>query len=59
MTKKEFRVLLDLMMASNPWPIKFDANGTFWIFRWFLDKEAWRRGYANWEDAYKRFKVKL
>lgn len=45
----EFRVWLELMMVSDPWPLEdhlrsFATN--------VLDREAKERGYADWIEAY-------
>lgn len=62
MTDKEYRAFLDLIMCSDPWPVKRllspdstyqvcdEDNGKLVIE--FADKEAQKRGYENWVVAY-------
>lgn len=54
MNDKEFRCFLDLLMCSDPWPVPGGANESILID--FADKEAKRRRFANWIDAYHNFK---
>ena len=45
----EFRVLLDLYMTSEPWPLD---NRSQIILEDFLDEQAFQHGYTDWVDAY-------
>jgi hypothetical protein len=45
----EFRTLLELMMVSDPWPLK-DHHRTFLVS--LLNDEAEERGYEDWIAAY-------
>ena len=49
MKRHEFRALLDLLMVSDPWPL--DKAGEV-ILKAFADKEAKKRGFDNWIEAY-------
>jgi hypothetical protein len=48
----EFRYLLDLMMCSDPWPAEPEGQG---VLLDFVDKEASKRGYDGWLEAYHAF----
>lgn len=48
MNPTELRVLLDLYMVSDPWPLEY-GNETLGDF---LDKESRKLGYENWVVAY-------
>lgn len=47
-----FRVLLDLMMVSDLWPLSTAEQGQMLAF---LTAEANKRGYDSWEEAYHEF----
>jgi len=47
-----FRVMLDLLMVSDPFPADEPGRDAF---AGFLDAEAWKRGYADWVEAYHGF----
>lgn len=47
-----YRVLLDLLMVSDPWPLETADHGKMLAF---LGAEASKRGYDSWEDAYHEF----
>lgn len=49
MTLKQLRLLLSLLMCSDPWPM-LDVSHEFMI-QW-LDAESRAAGYADWIDAY-------
>ncbi|OGD09392.1 MAG: hypothetical protein A2Y86_05255 [Candidatus Aminicenantes bacterium RBG_13_62_12] len=49
MKRHELRVLVDLLMVSDPWPL--DEAGEV-ILKDFADKEARRQGLDNWIEAY-------
>jgi len=49
---RPFRVLLDLYMVSDPWPLSDESSGVLFAF---LDAEASKRGYDTWVDAYHEF----
>ena len=49
MNDNQYRVFLDLMMVSDPWPLE-KADGE--ILTRLADNEANRRGYENWIVAY-------
>lgn len=48
-----FRVLLDLFMVSDPWPLEDDTSKG--ILFGFLCAEASKRGYDDWVVAYHEF----
>lgn len=54
MDDEQFRMLLDLWMVSDPWPLSDDANVTLTRM---LDAESERRGYDNYVVAYHEFRV--
>ena len=47
-----FRVLLDLHMVSDPWPLNAEQHGMMLAF---LECEASERGYKSWVEAYHEF----
>lgn len=47
-----FRVLLDLYMVSDPWPLSDRENGVLFAF---LSAEASKRGFDSWTEAYHEF----
>jgi hypothetical protein len=47
-----FRLLLDLHMVSDPWPLDDRDRGKMIMF---LHAEASKRGYDSWEEAYHEF----
>ena len=49
MTVHELRVLLDLFMVSDPWPLE-DAGHR--LMEAMLDRESLARGHENWVVAY-------
>ena len=58
MNNKEYRAFLDLIMCSDPWPIRgWDASEDILIE--LADKEAHKRGYWHWIDAYHSFKMEV
>ena len=54
MSDKEFRVLLDLFMVSDPWPL--DEEESQETIRHMLNEESRTIGYADWVEAYHKFK---
>ena len=44
----EFRVMLDLFMVSDPWPLDWGHEHMETV----LDSEAILRGYDHWVEAY-------
>jgi len=56
----EYRAFLDLLMCSDPWPIRGDdwngrsAHSTLVAL---ADKEARRRGLQNWIVAFHELKI--
>jgi hypothetical protein len=48
LTSAEFRVLLELVMVSHPWPLDKGAD----VIKKLLDSEAQIREYDGWIDAY-------
>lgn len=52
MKDNEFRMLLDLAMVSDPWPLDQRAYDTLLDM---LNDEAARNGFDGWLDAYHRF----
>lgn len=56
LTGNEFRALLDLVMCSDPWPIKGMAGAAAQTtLKELLNREAKRRGCISWVEAYHRF----
>lgn len=56
MSDKIFRILLDLFMVSDPWPLSKESND---LLEAELNEEAALRGYDAWEVAFHEFgKVK-
>lgn len=53
MTGDRFRMLLDLCMVSDPWPLDALADA---ILKDWLDAESRERGFDNWVEAFHRFK---
>lgn len=49
-----YRVLLDLYMVSDPWPLEAKADG---IMMAALTAEARKRGYDGWVEAYHELEV--
>jgi len=49
-----FRVLLDLYMVSDPWPLEDKDNV---VMFGFLSAESQKRGYKGWVEAYHEFEV--
>lgn len=47
-----FRVLLDLYMVSDPWPLSSAADDTLHAL---IDAEGQARGFGDWVTAYHRF----
>ena len=54
MLDKEFRVLLNLWVVCDPWPL---TNEEYYTFDRLLAKEARKRGYEGVLDAYHAFGV--
>lgn len=52
MNDQEFRVLLDLCMVSDPWPLGEDERETF---DRMLKRESERRGFDSWVVAYHEY----
>ena len=53
MTNLEYRHFLNLLMASDPWPL--DDGNSQRILLFLADKEATSRGYKDWVEAYHSF----
>ena len=51
MNDMAYRVLLDLVMVSDPWPLNTGCE----VITDMLDDEAQQRGHETWIDAYHRF----
>ena len=49
MSEEQYRVLMDLVMCSDPWPLSDKARG---VVTDLMDEEAEARGYETWTDAY-------
>ena len=47
-----FRMLLDLYMAADPWPLSDKQSGMMLAF---LTAESSKRGYGTWVEAYHDF----
>lgn len=54
MKDNEFRMLLDLRMVSDPWPLDEQASETMLEM---LNRKAALEGYMDWVDAYHRFRL--
>ena len=54
MSDIEFRIFLDLLMRSDPWPISGGASQQ--IMEDFASKESAKRGFPTWTEAYHEFK---
>jgi len=54
MTDIEFRIFMDLLMVSDPWPLVSGKDEMDEL----ADKEAMRRGFDDWIDAYHRHEPK-
>jgi hypothetical protein len=52
MKDQEFRLLLDLLIVLDPWPLKENNRD---VLLQMLDAEAVRRGFKHAHDAYHRF----
>ena len=52
----QFRVLLDLMMVSDPWPLTAEANI---VFMHLMDNESKQRGYDDAIQAFHFFQQKV
>jgi len=53
LTDQQFRDLLDLFMASDPWPDGVRKD----IIEQLLNTESEVRNYESWVEAYHQFKV--
>lgn len=51
MSDKIFRVLLDLFIFSDPWPLTEEAQREY---EQVIEAEAIRRGHNGWVEAYHR-----
>jgi len=56
MNNTEFRAFLDLLMCSDPWPVKPDNNTQYTLIK-FADKESQNRGFTDWIEAYHKMDV--
>jgi len=56
MNEKEYRAFLDLLMCSDPWPIK-DGGKNHKILEAFANKEATKFGHEDWIVAYHRLEA--
>lgn len=54
LTDSQFRHLLDLLMASDPWPLSGEANEELVEL---ADAEAAARGFENWIVAFHEHKI--
>ena len=58
LTGFELRVLLDLFMVSDPWPLEEGPaewrahKPSHMTMLWLVDSESRLRGYEDWVDAY-------
>lgn len=56
MSDEIFRILLDLFMVSDPWPLAKESND---LLEAELNRESTARGYDAWQVAFHEFgKVK-
>jgi len=53
MNDHEFRMLLNLYMISDPWPLTPEEDDTCAVL---LNTEAKKRGFSGWVPAYHKFK---
>lgn len=51
MCERTFRVMLDLFMVSDPWPLSEAAQSEYLKL---LETESNLRGYDSWVEAYHR-----
>ena len=50
-----FRAFMDLLMCFDPWPVKDTGIlNTQKVLVLFAEKQARKRGYEGWIDAYHR-----
>jgi len=54
----DFIALLDLVMCSDPWPVKDDPSNKIIILN-MLNRNAKTRGFSNWIEAYHNYCVPL
>ena len=57
----EFRAFLDLLMCSDPWPVRDNKNvatGDIAMTN-YADQVAAEYGFTNWIDAYHRHRVQV
>ncbi len=54
MSRYEFRAFLDLLMCSDPWPVKDGCGANQQILINFANQESIKQGYIDWLDAYHR-----
>lgn len=52
LTDEQFRMLLDLTMVTDPWPLGPDEND---ILIAFITEQSEAFGYNDWVEAYHRF----
>lgn len=54
MSDEEFRAFLDLLMASDPWPMGegTEAEQAYVVLVDLADRESRNRGYGNWIEAF-------
>ena len=56
MTDLEYRMFLDLLMCSDPWPVGTERGSDgHEILIEFADKQAHERGFDNWIVAFHEF----
>jgi len=53
-TDRQFRVLLDLFMCSDPFPL---SEREYIVIEDFLNDQAFIRGFDKWVGAYHALKV--
>lgn len=51
MNDDQFRVFLDLLMVSDPWPLEYGHEA----LNELADEQSRERGYCDWIEAYHKF----
>lgn len=51
MTDEQFKIFLELLMCSDPWPMDHGHD----VMADFADDESRKRGFEDWIDAYHKF----
>lgn len=57
MNDLEFRILLDLYMVSDPWPLDDSESNN--VIGGLLNRESKKRGFDGWIVAFHQFKLQI